>query len=260
VEQVLINLAVNSRDAMPRGGLLILETAQVGLGEQDALTNPKSRPGRFIRLTVRDTGCGIPPENLPFIFEPFFTTKDVGKGTGLGLATVFGVVEQHRGWIEVESTVDVGTAFHIYFPALITDVLDAGDSTKGAEARGGTETILFVEDETNVRELMQKVLERYGYQLHCASSAAEALDLWSRHKASVDLLVTDMIMPGTMGGRELAKLLLLDQPQLKVLFCSGYTDEMRGSDSHSDSQTNFLNKPFDLEDLLRKVRHCLDKA
>jgi signal transduction histidine kinase/ActR/RegA family two-component response regulator len=260
MEQALVNLAVNSRDAMPNGGRLILQTALVKLSETDAQANSRARPGEFVRLSVRDTGCGIAPENLPFIFEPFFTTKDVGKGTGLGLATVFGIVEQHSGWIDVESQINSGTTFHIYLPALDSVAIEATKESAARELRGGSETILFVEDEENVRELMQNVLERFGYRVHSASSGVEALKLWSQHKESVDLLVTDMIMPGGIGGRELAELLLPDKPQLKALFCSGYTDDMLGPDSHWCADTNFLNKPFDLEDFLRKVRTCLDKT
>jgi CheY-like chemotaxis protein len=265
MEQALVNLAVNSRDAMPNGGRLILQTALVKFSETDTHANSRGRPGEFVRLSVRDTGCGIAPEHLPFIFEPFFTTKDVGKGTGLGLATVFGIVEQHYGWIDVESQVNSGTVFHIYLPALVSAAkLDNKQrpvfELRGGTETGGTETILFVEDEADVRHLMQRVLERFGYRVYSAASGVEALELWSKHKDSVDLLVTDMIMPGGICGRELAERLLPEKPRLKALFCSGYTDEMLGPDSQWYANVNFLNKPFDLNDFLRKVRTCLDKT
>jgi CheY-like chemotaxis protein len=259
MEQVLVNLAVNSRDAMPDGGRLVLQTARVRISEQEARSRPKARAGDFVQLSVRDTGIGILPENLPFIFEPFFTTKDVGKGTGLGLATVFGIVEQHHAWIEVESVVNSGTVFHIYFPALARSATCLANGTPLAEVKGGSETILVVEDEDCVRDLMRSVLERFGYRVYCASSGMEALEIWDRHRTAVNLLATDMIMPNGIGGRDLAERLLHDNPHLKVLFCSGYTDDLLGADSQWHSRGNFLNKPFDLRDFLRKVRECLDK-
>lgn len=259
MEQVLVNLAVNSRDAMPNGGRLVLQTACVRITEQEARSRPKARAGDFVRLSVRDTGAGIAPEHLPFIFEPFFTTKDVGKGTGLGLATVFGIVEQHQGWIEVESVVDTGTTFHIYFPALARSATFQTSETPLDDVKGGSETVLVVEDENSVRELMRSVLERFGYRVYCASSGIEALEIWDRHKSRVDLLATDMIMPNGIGGRELAERVLHDNPALKVLFCSGYTDDLLGADLKWYSRGNFLNKPFDLRDFLSKVRECLDK-
>jgi PAS domain S-box-containing protein len=260
MEQVLVNLAVNSRDAMPTGGRLVLQTSRVRITEPEARSRPKARAGDFVRLSVCDTGLGIAPEHLPFIFEPFFTTKDVGKGTGLGLATVFGIVEQHHGWIEVESAVSSGTAFHIYFPALARSVAPRDNGTPLAEVKGGSETILVVEDEDSVRDLMRSVLERFGYQVYCASSGIEALEIWDRQKNSVDMLATDMIMPNGIGGRELAERVLHDNPDLKVLFCSGYTEDLLGVDSQVHPRANFLNKPFDLRDFLRKVRECLDAA
>jgi PAS domain S-box-containing protein len=259
MEQVLVNLAVNSRDAMPDGGRLVLQTARVRISEQEARSRPKARAGDFVQLSVRDTGIGILPENLPFIFEPFFTTKDVGKGTGLGLATVFGIAEQHHAWIEVESVVNSGTVFHIYFPALARSATHLTNGTPLAEVKGGSETILVVEDEDSVRDLMRSVLERFGYRVYCASSGIEALEIWDRHRTAVNMLATDMIMPNGIGGRDLAERLLHDNPHLKVLFCSGYTDDLLGADSQWHARGNFLNKPFDLRDFLRKVRECLDK-
>src|SRR5262249_7993868 len=166
IEQVLMNLAVNSRDAMPRGGRLIRRTAATTISEADTRLRPKSRVGHFIELSVSDTGCGILRQDLPHIFEPFFTTKEIGKGTGLGLATVFGIIDQHKGWIEVESEKELGTTFRMFLPRLSRAAAAALEEMPASEIRGGTETILLVEDEVAVRELMQLLLSQHGYQIH----------------------------------------------------------------------------------------------
>jgi two-component system, cell cycle sensor histidine kinase and response regulator CckA len=257
LEQAFMNLAVNSRDAMSEGGRLTLETAAVTLTETDVRSRPKARPGAFVRLSVIDTGCGITPEHMPHLFEPFFTTKEVGKGTGLGLATVFGIVEQHVGWIEVESHAGIGTTFSIFLPRLPHSVM-ARTQPPPATVRGGSETILVVEDETAVRSVMCRLLERHGYRVFAAESGTAALAVWHEHRAIIDLLVTDMVMPGGIGGRELANQLRAEQPALKVIHCSGYTDEMLGPDSPLRDAHSFLAKPFDHPAFLRRVRDCLD--
>ena len=215
LEQVLMNLAVNARDAMPKGGRLTVETTPVTLTDTIQFTKHTARPGDFIRLSITDTGCGVAPEHLPHLFEPFFTTKDVGKGTGLGLATVFGIVEQHQGWIEVESQLNQGTTFHIYFPRLARKLVNGEQPTAPAEVPGGNETILLVEDETALRRLMQRVLERHGYHIHAAVSGVQALEIWRERREGIDILVTDMVMPDGMNGRELADRLRTDKPELK---------------------------------------------
>jgi CheY-like chemotaxis protein len=261
MEQVLINLAVNSRDAMPKGGRLILQTAPVAITEADARNRPKARPGEFIELTVNDTGCGISRQDLPHIFEPFFTTKEVGKGTGLGLATVFGIIDQHQGWIEVESDTELGTTFHMFLPRLSQAAAAALlESSAAPAARGGTETILLVEDEVAVRQLMHVLLSGHGYQVHEAASGVAAFDVWAQHRERINLLVTDMVMPEGIGGRELAERLTQEKPGLKVIYCSGYTDDALGSDSPLRNNKNFLEKPFDPNSFLQRVRHCLDGA
>jgi PAS domain S-box-containing protein len=261
MEQVLMNLAVNSRDAMPRGGRLILETAVSTITEEQAQLKPESRKaGDYIRLSISDTGLGIAPEHLPHIFEPFFTTKEVGKGTGLGLATVFGIVEQHHGWIEVESQMNKGTTFHIYLPRLKRTAAAFSEGAIAGRVRGGHEFILLVEDETPVRELMRTLLERQGYRVQTAVSGVDALDLWERHKGAFDLLVTDMVMPEGLSGRELAERLRMDRPALKVMYCSGYTDDVLGIDSPLRTEQNFLEKPFEVKKFLQRVRSCLDGA
>jgi nitrogen-specific signal transduction histidine kinase/CheY-like chemotaxis protein len=254
--QVLMNLAVKSRDAMPKGGKLILETATVVVNESPTPLNPGVRPGRYVRLSVSDTGDGIPPENLPHIFEPFFTTKEVGRGTGLGLATVFGIVEQHQGWIEVQSQPKQGTTFHIFLPHLAKGVTRPVPAQTPLIGLQGDETILLVEDETPVRNLMQALLKRHGYRVHTADSGVQALEVWKQHHDTIDVLVTDMVMPEGINGRELADRLRTDKPNLKILFCSGYSDEILGNDSPLRHHENFLEKPFELVKFLQQVRHC----
>jgi PAS domain S-box-containing protein len=258
MEQILMNLAVNSRDAMTKGGRLIIQTASVAVSEADAETNPKSRPGSFIRLKITDTGCGMTPETLERIFEPFFTTKEVGKGTGLGLATVFGIVEQHHGWIEVESKLNSGTTFCIHLPRLAESEKSQTEFSRAPEVRGGNETILLVEDEAPVRSLARTVLEQKGYHVIEADSGPSALELWKQHRDTIDLLLTDMVMPGGISGQELAKRLLSEKPGLKVIYNSGYTDEMLGENSPLRDNPNFMEKPFGLHQLLKQVRDCLD--
>jgi signal transduction histidine kinase/ActR/RegA family two-component response regulator len=254
LEQVLMNLAVNSRDAMPKGGRLIIRTAAVNLDREQARLNPNARPGEFVRLTVSDTGTGISAENMPHIFEPFFTTKDVGKGTGLGLATVYGIVEQHKGWIEVESGEKGGTTFNIFLARLASKGPAAPPTAVPSKALRGSETILLVEDEESVRRLMKSLLERYGYVVHTAASGVRALEVWREHHATVDILITDMVMPDGVGGRELATKLLAENPKLTVIFCSGYTTDVSGDGFSLRKGENFLEKPFHLNALLQMIR------
>ncbi len=258
MEQVLMNLAVNSRDAMPKGGRLVIETAPVVLTDTTQFTKHTARPGEFIRLSITDTGFGIASEHLSHLFEPFFTTKEVGKGTGLGLATVFGIVEQHQGWIDVKSQVNEGTTFHIYFPRLARKVPSRELPTPPPHVPGGTETILLVEDETPLRRLMQRVLERQGYQVHTAASGIQALEVWRERRDGINILVTDMVMPEGMTGRELADRLRTEKPDLKIIFCSGYANNMPGKDSPLRQNESFLEKPFEPVKLLQKVRDCVD--
>jgi PAS domain S-box-containing protein len=258
MEQILINLAVNSRDAMPKGGRLIIQTAAIVISEADALANPKARPGTFIRLKVTDTGCGIGPKEMERIFEPFFTTKEVGKGTGLGLATVFGIVAQHHGWIEVESKVNAGATFYIYLPRLPESEKSQTEFSRAPEVRGGKETILLVEDEAPVRSLARTLLERKGYHVIEADSGLSALEIWQEQRDAIDLLFTDMVMPEGISGRELAARLLAEKPGIKVIYTSGYTDDMLGENSPLRNNPNFLEKPFSSHKLLQRVRDCLD--
>jgi PAS domain S-box-containing protein len=258
MEQVLLNLAVNARDAMPRGGQLTVRIAIVDVNEAHVRRHPEARIGRFVCVSKSDTGRGILPENLPRIFEPFFTTKEIGKGTGLGLATVYGIVKQHQGWIEVESAVGKGSTFRIYVPYVGGEQIEAEQPATQITIRGGTETILVVEDEKPVRELVSRVLEKHGYRVLQARAGAEALTLWRRHKNKIALLLTDLVMPGNMNGRELAETLWTERADLKVIFSSGYSADIVGKDFKLEPELNFLQKPYHPQTLVLAVRRCLD--
>jgi CheY-like chemotaxis protein len=258
MEQVLLNLAVNSRDAMPRGGLLTIRISALEVDAGCLADHPEAYPGSFVCLSVLDTGCGIPRENLPHIFEPFFTTKEVGKGTGLGLATVYGIVKQHQGWIEVDSGPGKGTAFMVFLPRSMEPVEPAADQPAERAARGGKETILVVEDEAPVRELVCDLLSGHGYQILQAESGLKALQVWQESKDRIDLLLTDLVMPDQMNGRELAEKLWAERPRLKVIFTSGYSAEVVGKDFVLCRGLNYLQKPYHPRKLALTVRDCLD--
>jgi two-component system NtrC family sensor kinase len=258
LEQVLLNLVVNARDAMPRGGQLRIGTGTMEFTAESVAANPRARVGKFVCLNVTDSGCGIPPEILPRIFEPFFTTKEAGKGTGLGLATVYGVVKQHEGWIEVDSTVNQGTTFRIFFPALATPVAETPPTALTPTASGGRESILLVEDEPSLRKLTRTVLQRYGYRVITAISGSDALRIWPEHAAEIDLLFTDMVMPDGISGFELARRLSAQKTGLKVIYSTGYSLEMADRDAALQPTDHFLSKPYTPEKLAAAVRNCLD--
>ncbi len=258
LEQVLMNLAVNSRDAMPGGGRLVIETAVVEFDDFAAAPRPQARPGRFACLTVSDTGCGIPPEVLPRIFEPFFTTKAAGKGTGLGLATVFSIAQEHNGWITPYSEAGKGTTFRLYLP-LQTDIAARADRPPEGDAlRGGNETILLVEDEQSLRVLTRQVLTRLGYRVLEATTGVTALDVWKEHREEIRLLLTDLVMPDGVNGRELARQLSEADPRLKIIYTSGYSRDIAGHNFPLQDGVNFLSKPFQAAKLAQTVRNCLD--
>jgi PAS domain S-box-containing protein len=260
MEQVLLNLAVNARDAMPRGGQLAIRIAVVEVDRAHVQRHPEARTGRFVCVSKSDTGCGIPQENITRIFEPFFTTKEVGKGTGLGLATVYGIIKQHQGWIEVESEVGKGTTFRIYMPFAGSTPVQVEKSGAPVVVRGGSETILLVEDEPPVRELVASVLQNYGYNILQAGSGHEAVGVWHEHKHKINLLLTDLVMPGDMNGHELAEKLRGEQSGLKVIFTSGYSADIVGKDFKLDASLNFLQKPYHPNTLALTVRRCLDRS
>ena len=258
LEQILLNLAVNSRDAMPKGGQLIINTSGLHVTEENLGQHPDAYPGPFVCLSVTDTGTGIAPQHLPHIFEPFFTTKGVGKGTGLGLATVYGIARQHRGWVTVASEPGKGTVFQVFLPASTEPVPVAEETPAAPPAQGGRETILLVEDEPAVRELVKRILEKHGYHVIQAPSGPAAMEAWPRHRESVALLLTDLVMPDGMSGRELGQRLQADKPSLKVIYTSGYSADALGADFQSDSGITFLQKPYQPRKLAQIIRACLD--
>ncbi|MFO1488475.1 MAG: response regulator [Verrucomicrobiota bacterium] len=258
LEQVIMNLAVNARDAMPKDGELCIKTEPVQISQASPAANPDVRTGEFICLTVRDNGSGIPPEVLPRIFEPFFTTKEVGKGTGLGLATVFGIVKQHHGWMEVESKVGQGTTFRIYLPGHARTAEAAAVPAETPVIGKGTETILLVEDEPSLRVLARRMLQGQGYTVYEATSGVEAQAVWREHGGKVDLLLTDMVMPDGITGRELAERLRAERPDLKVIYTSGYSSELGNTDFLSKADSFFLPKPYESQHIALMVRRCLD--
>jgi PAS domain S-box-containing protein len=258
MEQVIMNLAVNARDAMAKGGQLLIETAGMDIDGTFAAQHPESRPGRAVCLSVTDTGCGMDRKTLSRIFEPFFSTKGVGKGTGLGLATVHGIVAQHHGWIDVKSELGVGTTFTIYFPAATrpadsTEIVHAA----GPAAKGRNETVLLVEDELILREWVKQVLEEHSYKVVEATTGVEALKMWDEHKGKIDLLLTDMVMPEGMSGRELARQLRSRAPELKIIFTSGYSPDAMAKDLEL-GEIPFLPKPYPQPQLTQLIRDCLD--
>lgn len=258
LEQVLMNLAINARDAMPRGGTFVLATGSQRFDKDATLLNPEARSGEFVCLTVSDTGCGMDPITLNRIFEPFFTTKEVGKGTGLGLATVYGIVKQHQGWIEVESRVGFGTTFRLYLPCSEKSAQPVEAPAQREPIRGGSETILVVEDEPALRDLVTEILGVYGYKVVAAESGLHALRVWEEHGHAVDLLLTDMVMPEGISGRDLADRLQKRDPELKVIYTSGYSPGMAGKDLALLEGFNFLPKPYPPTRLAQVVRECLD--
>jgi len=261
IEQVLVNLVVNARDAMPRGGQLVISTGALELDAIQARNHEEARPGRFITLRVADSGTGIATEHLPHIFEPFFTTKDVGKGTGLGLATVYGIVKQHQGWIEVSTKLGQGSVFTLFLPAIEAHSAAPAEVKDLSKPPGGKERILLVEDEDSVRLLTRRLLEKFGYTVHEAASGRAALEMCNSGSLQLDLLLTDIIMPEGVTGRELAEQLRAVNPKLKVIFTSGYSGDVLGHDTEFVRQTNsrFVAKPCSPKLLLETIRQYLDQ-
>jgi two-component system, cell cycle sensor histidine kinase and response regulator CckA len=258
IEQVIMNLAVNARDAMPAGGKLKIRTANVKLDQTYTRDHPGSKAGDHVMLGVTDTGTGMDAGTLTHLFEPFFTTKERGKGTGLGLATVYGIVKQSNGYISVESTLGKGSSFNIYLPRYEGQPASEEQRTDFSESLRGSESILLAEDSQPLRKLTQTNLEAAGFCVLSASSGEEALDIACHHGKAFDLLLTDVVMPG-MNGCVLAERLLLRQPGLKVLYMSGYTDSFIAGHGVLELGTHLLYKPFTEEVLIRKIREVLDE-
>jgi PAS domain S-box-containing protein len=256
IEQVVINLSVNSRDAMPNGGKLLVETRNAVLDEEFCKNHKGSKPGEYVLLSVHDTGRGIDDETMKHIFEPFFTTKEIGKGTGLGLATVYGIVRQSGGYIDIHSAIDEGTTVDIYLPK---ETESRGEKPRELETReitGKHETILFVEDDDMVRNMVTAVLDQYGYQVIEAENAAAAMNI-CEGRERIDLMITDVVMPGT-SGPELVRQIGTMHPDMKVLYISGYTDDAIVHHGVLDENIPFLQKPFTPQTLAQKVRDLLE--
>jgi two-component system cell cycle sensor histidine kinase/response regulator CckA len=254
--QVILNLVVNARDAMPKGGKIILESKSVFIDEQNTHKHLEMKSGSYTVLSISDTGEGMDKSTLEYVFEPFYTTKELGKGTGLGLSTVYGIVKQSRGNIYAYSEQGIGTTFRIYFPSILEAAEAHAPGCQPEKATGGSETILFVEDEDIVRGFTIEILKRNGYNVLNARNGKEATEIAGRLKRDIDLLLTDVIMP-RMSGKELAHKLAVCFPEMKVLFISGYPKDYISHHGILDDEINFLQKPFNAQDLLKKIRSVL---
>lgn len=257
IEQILMNLAVNARDAMPTGGKLTIETANANLIERDVQRYPFLQAGTYVMLSVTDTGCGMTEETQSRVFEPFYTTKPVGQGTGLGLSTVYGIVKQSSGYILLDSELGKGARFRIFFRRLAA-ALEPKQTQKHTALPGGLETILVVEDEPALRELTRAFLESRRYSVLAARNYETAIATAREQSGPLHLLLTDVVLPGR-SGRVLADQLKLFRPETKVLYMSGYTDDLISRNGILDPETTLLHKPFTIESLLKKVREVLDK-
>ncbi|MDQ1326964.1 MAG: two-component system, cell cycle sensor histidine kinase and response regulator CckA, partial [Candidatus Poribacteria bacterium] len=257
IEQIIVNLAVNARDAMLNGGKLSIDTANVELDEAYCKTHVNTQPGKYVMLMVSDNGSGMDNATKEHIFEPFYTTKGVGEGTGLGLATVYGIVKQHNGSIEFYSELGHGTTFRIYLPIVEGEVSIQPKESKKTEMPTGNETILVVEDEGIVREMAVEFLSSLGYNVLSAENGGMALMIAEQHKGMIQLMLTDVVMPN-MNGHQLAERLQREYPEMKVLYTSGYTENIIVHHGILDSGLNFIGKPYMLQSLANKLRDLLD--
>jgi two-component system, cell cycle sensor histidine kinase and response regulator CckA len=259
LEQVIVNLAVNSRDAMPNGGKLSLATSGVDVDPRYTVKHPEAMPGPCVCLRVMDTGVGMDPQTMGRIFEPFFTTKPSGKGTGLGLSTVYGILKQHQGWADVRSQPGQGTVFEIFLPVKSECLADDSDPVASGEIRGGTERILVVEDESDLRCVLQTLLEVHGYEVVTAANGAEALERWQERGGGFALLLTDIVMPNGLSGTDLGLKLQKEDPHLRIIYTSGYSLDLVGRALPLVDGQNYLQKPFPQDRLIQTVRRCLDR-
>jgi two-component system cell cycle sensor histidine kinase/response regulator CckA len=257
MNQVLMNLCLNSRDAMPDGGRLLIKTANVVVKEEDARAHPEAYPGELVRMRVEDTGHGIPAAILPRVFDPFFTTKGPNKGTGLGLAMIYSIVKQHRGWIECHSQVGKGTRFDLYLPRGKKEIAQASPSPMKDLAATGSGSILLVDDEEMIRNIGRVILERCGYRVTLAKDGVDALKIFSQVEGRFDLILLDMRMP-QLSGHDTYKRLRATGRDVRVMFCSGFSEET-WNEEDGDGIIGFLSKPFRPEELTVAVRNALDK-
>jgi len=258
LDQAVMNLCLNARDAMPNGGVLTLETSLAEFNIESVRFHPESRVGQFVCIRISDTGCGMNVDVLKHLFEPFFTTKEVGKGTGLGLASVYGIVQQHKGWVNVESIVGRGTSFRVYLPLAKKTETAVVASPQTPSLEGQNKTILLVEDEIALRSISSHALALFGYQVLSAANSREALELWAQHQDTIDLVLTDMRMPKGISGLDLAKKLWKIKPSLKIIIMSGYSMEIAQNSIANNVSYTFLPKPFDLKVLAETVRRSFD--
>lgn len=258
IEQVIMNLVVNAQDAMPEGGILTIETAQVDLDENYAKQKNGVTAGSYVMLAISDNGIGMDEDTFNQLFEPFFTTKEQGKGTGLGMSTAYGIIKQHGGNIWAYSEPGQGTTIKIYLPVTTKpgEVIPRADHRKPVSK--GMETVLLAEDDQQVRNLTKAILERYGYKVLVAGSGQEALSIVINHEGPIQLLITDVIMPD-MNGKELYQKISKDYPEIKVLYMSGYTDNVIAHHGGIDPGVNFIEKPFNVKTLAAKVRQVLEE-
>ncbi|MDF1577455.1 MAG: ATP-binding protein [Desulfobulbales bacterium] len=258
IEQVLMNLVTNARDALPAGGRLAIATSLAIVDEADVAADEDARPGRYARITVSDTGHGMDADTRARIFEPFFTTKGVGEGTGLGLAISHGIIQQHNGYIKVYSEPEQGTEFHIYLPVSETAPPPGRETTACAPVRGGNETVLVAEDDATLRELSSRVLEFFGYKVIPAVDGEDALTKFKENKDRINLLLLDMVMP-KKNGKEVAAAIMKISPGIKILFASGYTMDITTHQELEAAGFEFIHKPYQAKELAQKVRQALDR-
>ncbi len=259
MEQIIMNLVVNARDAMPEGGKLTLRTENVTLDEEYCRVHPGAKPGNYLLLAISDTGTGMDSEILEHLFEPFFTTKGAGKGTGLGLAVVYGIVKQHGGYVTCDSEPGTGTMFRIYLPAIEEQEVVSDKAEEDLKLLGGTETILLVDDEDVVRDLGEMILGESGYKVLAAKNGREALEIHRKEGQGISLVIMDLIMP-EMGGMECLKQLLKIDPQVNVVVASGYSADASVKETIRMGVKGFVTKPFRIKELLREVRRVLDEG
>jgi CheY-like chemotaxis protein len=260
MEQVIMNLALNARDAMPEGGRLEIGTHVLDLAPLQAHRNPHGTAGCFACMEVTDSGCGIAADHLPHIFDPFFTTKEVGKGTGLGLASVYGIVMQHNGWIEATSAPGTGATFRVMLPAAAHAEQPRSLETPPAPVPAGHETILLVEDDKSICALVAEALRQAGYTVRSAATGVLALEIWKQHAMQIDAVITDVVMPGGVSGLRLAEELEAQRPGLCVIYASGYSPQPRPGQVELIEGFNYIQKPFALDAMLRLLRSRLDSG